>query len=267
MLERSTGSGWIAIGDAAASYDPIASRGLVAALESGIDAAASSLLLPSVSPLTMLISSSALPSTLKSEIGCTFHNGIGSTNIFMVAARVPWRGRSEDVAEAAPQLIMDAARNTSPTTTNWEMSTDTFEPTADRLLQILISMLTHQTAYSPPVTPSNNLISRARKCNFAPQHFLCYRKLESTKADPLSQGTCSRRKHSLKGPGRCLESSFHPRWQAACMLQRGASVRGGLSVAKPAFLGRSAVSNRPHQKLRSSEARIAFRGLRPLSMF
>jgi len=39
MLERSTGSGWIAIGDAAASYDPIASRGLVAALESGIAAA------------------------------------------------------------------------------------------------------------------------------------------------------------------------------------------------------------------------------------
>ncbi|HEX4770435.1 MAG TPA: FAD-dependent monooxygenase [Bryobacteraceae bacterium] len=40
MLERSAGSGWIAIGDAAASYDPIASRGLVAALESGIAAAA-----------------------------------------------------------------------------------------------------------------------------------------------------------------------------------------------------------------------------------
>jgi flavin-dependent dehydrogenase len=40
MLERSTGSGWMAIGDAAASYDPIASRGLVAALESGITAAA-----------------------------------------------------------------------------------------------------------------------------------------------------------------------------------------------------------------------------------
>ena len=36
MLERSAGSGWIAIGDAAASYDPIASRGLVSALESGI---------------------------------------------------------------------------------------------------------------------------------------------------------------------------------------------------------------------------------------
>lgn len=40
MLERSAGSGWMAIGDAAASYDPIASRGLVAALESGIAAAA-----------------------------------------------------------------------------------------------------------------------------------------------------------------------------------------------------------------------------------
>jgi len=40
MLERCAGSGWIAIGDAAASYDPIASRGLVAALQSGIAAAA-----------------------------------------------------------------------------------------------------------------------------------------------------------------------------------------------------------------------------------
>jgi len=40
MLERSAGAGWIAIGDAAASYDPIASRGLVAALESGLTAAA-----------------------------------------------------------------------------------------------------------------------------------------------------------------------------------------------------------------------------------
>ncbi|MBV8834488.1 MAG: hypothetical protein JO108_35265, partial [Acidobacteriaceae bacterium] len=40
MLERSAGSGWIAIGDAAASYDPIASRGLLAALESGIAGAA-----------------------------------------------------------------------------------------------------------------------------------------------------------------------------------------------------------------------------------
>jgi flavin-dependent dehydrogenase len=39
ILERSAGSGWMAIGDAAASYDPIASRGLVAALESGIAAA------------------------------------------------------------------------------------------------------------------------------------------------------------------------------------------------------------------------------------
>lgn len=39
MLERSAGSGWMAIGDAAASYDPVASRGLLAALESGIAAA------------------------------------------------------------------------------------------------------------------------------------------------------------------------------------------------------------------------------------
>src|SRR5262249_57710814 len=39
MLERSTGSGWIAIGAAAASYDPIASRWLVAALASGRAAA------------------------------------------------------------------------------------------------------------------------------------------------------------------------------------------------------------------------------------
>jgi flavin-dependent dehydrogenase len=39
MLERTYGRGWIAIGDAAASYDPIASRGLVAALESGLTAA------------------------------------------------------------------------------------------------------------------------------------------------------------------------------------------------------------------------------------
>jgi flavin-dependent dehydrogenase len=38
MLERSSGPGWIAVGDAAASYDPIASRGLVAALESGLAA-------------------------------------------------------------------------------------------------------------------------------------------------------------------------------------------------------------------------------------
>ena len=40
MLERSAGLGWIAIGDAAASYDPLSSRGLVSALESGITAAA-----------------------------------------------------------------------------------------------------------------------------------------------------------------------------------------------------------------------------------
>lgn len=39
LLERCFGPGWIAIGDAAASYDPLASRGLVGALSSGIDAA------------------------------------------------------------------------------------------------------------------------------------------------------------------------------------------------------------------------------------
>jgi len=40
LLERCFGPGWIAIGDAAASYDPLAARGLVAALSSGIEAAA-----------------------------------------------------------------------------------------------------------------------------------------------------------------------------------------------------------------------------------
>jgi flavin-dependent dehydrogenase len=39
LLERCFGPGWIAIGDAAASYDPLASRGLVGALSSGIEAA------------------------------------------------------------------------------------------------------------------------------------------------------------------------------------------------------------------------------------
>jgi flavin-dependent dehydrogenase len=39
LLERCFGAGWIAIGDAAASYDPLASRGLVGALSSGIEAA------------------------------------------------------------------------------------------------------------------------------------------------------------------------------------------------------------------------------------
>jgi flavin-dependent dehydrogenase len=39
MLERCFGAGWIAIGDAAMSYDPLASRGLVGALSSGLEAA------------------------------------------------------------------------------------------------------------------------------------------------------------------------------------------------------------------------------------
>jgi len=39
LLERSSGDGWIALGDAATSFDPLASRGLVAALADGIDAA------------------------------------------------------------------------------------------------------------------------------------------------------------------------------------------------------------------------------------
>lgn len=39
MLERCFGAGWIAIGDAAVSYDPLASRGLVAALTGGLEAA------------------------------------------------------------------------------------------------------------------------------------------------------------------------------------------------------------------------------------
>src|SRR5262245_27977277 len=38
ILERCFGPGWIAIGDAAASYDPLASRGLVGALSSGLEA-------------------------------------------------------------------------------------------------------------------------------------------------------------------------------------------------------------------------------------
>lgn len=39
LLERCFGERWIAIGDAAASYDPLASRGLVGALSSGLEAA------------------------------------------------------------------------------------------------------------------------------------------------------------------------------------------------------------------------------------
>jgi flavin-dependent dehydrogenase len=39
ILERCFGPGWIAIGDAAVSYDPLASRGLVGALSSGLEAA------------------------------------------------------------------------------------------------------------------------------------------------------------------------------------------------------------------------------------
>jgi len=39
LLERSWGAAWLAIGDAAVSYDPLASRGLVSALASGIEAA------------------------------------------------------------------------------------------------------------------------------------------------------------------------------------------------------------------------------------
>jgi flavin-dependent dehydrogenase len=37
ILERCFGPGWIAIGDAAVSYDPLASRGLVGALSSGLE--------------------------------------------------------------------------------------------------------------------------------------------------------------------------------------------------------------------------------------
>lgn len=39
ILERCHGPGWLAIGDAAVSWDPLASRGLVAALASGLEAA------------------------------------------------------------------------------------------------------------------------------------------------------------------------------------------------------------------------------------
>ena len=39
ILERCFGPGWIAIGDAGVSYDPLASRGLVGALSSGLEAA------------------------------------------------------------------------------------------------------------------------------------------------------------------------------------------------------------------------------------
>ena len=40
LVERTWGPGWLAIGDAAASYDPLASRGIVSALGSGLAAAA-----------------------------------------------------------------------------------------------------------------------------------------------------------------------------------------------------------------------------------
>lgn len=40
ILEQCYGPGWLAVGDAAVSYDPLASRGLVSALKSGLDAAA-----------------------------------------------------------------------------------------------------------------------------------------------------------------------------------------------------------------------------------
>jgi flavin-dependent dehydrogenase len=40
ILEQCYGPGWMAVGDAAVSYDPLASRGLVSALKSGLDAAA-----------------------------------------------------------------------------------------------------------------------------------------------------------------------------------------------------------------------------------
>ncbi len=39
LLERSFGEGWLALGDATTSFDPLASRGLVAALADGADAA------------------------------------------------------------------------------------------------------------------------------------------------------------------------------------------------------------------------------------
>lgn len=39
LLEQTAGAGWLAIGDAAVSYDPLASRGIVSALASGIEAA------------------------------------------------------------------------------------------------------------------------------------------------------------------------------------------------------------------------------------
>jgi len=38
LLEHCYGPGWMAIGDAAASYDPLASRGLISALSSGLEA-------------------------------------------------------------------------------------------------------------------------------------------------------------------------------------------------------------------------------------
>lgn len=40
LLERSFGDGWLALGDATTSFDPLASRGLVGALADGLEAAA-----------------------------------------------------------------------------------------------------------------------------------------------------------------------------------------------------------------------------------
>ena len=37
-LDRPEGAGWLAVGDAAASYDPIVARGITKALEDGVDA-------------------------------------------------------------------------------------------------------------------------------------------------------------------------------------------------------------------------------------
>jgi flavin-dependent dehydrogenase len=39
LLDRVCGPGWLAIGDAAACYDPLSSRGIVSALRSGLEAA------------------------------------------------------------------------------------------------------------------------------------------------------------------------------------------------------------------------------------
>src|SRR5207247_861371 len=39
LLDRLTGHGWLAVGDAAASYDPLSSHGIATALATGCDAA------------------------------------------------------------------------------------------------------------------------------------------------------------------------------------------------------------------------------------